>query len=203
MKTCTKCKIEKELTEFSKDKKGKDELYCKCKSCVKEYNKVYRENNKEKIKLIDKEYYKNNSEKLKNNRKEYYINNKEKHNEYSKEYMRKRLKSDLLFKLTANIRCLIKNSIKTKGYRKNTKTESILGCSFEEFKLHLESKFEHWMRWSNHGMYNGELNYGWDIDHILPCSSAKNEEEIIKLNHYTNLQPLCSHVNRYIKKVAY
>ena len=44
--------------------------------------------------------------------------------------------------------------------------------------------------WENYGLYNGELNYGWDIDHIIPISTAKTEEEIIKLNHYTNLQPL-------------
>ena len=53
------------------------------------------------------------------------------------------------------------------------------------------------------GLYNGELNYGWDIDHIIPTHIAKTEEELIGLNHYTNLQPLCSHINRNIKKGNY
>lgn len=48
--------------------------------------------------------------------------------------------------------------------------------------------------------HNGEKNYGWDIDHIQPLSEAKSKEEIIMLNHYTNLQPLCSKINRDIKK---
>ena len=61
-------------------------------------------------------------------------------------------------------------------------------------------KFESWMSWENRGLYNGELNYGWDIDHIVPLSSAKKEDDIIKLNHYSNLQPLCSKVNRDIKR---
>ena len=56
------------------------------------------------------------------------------------------------------------------------------------------------MNWDNQGLYNMELNYGWDLDHIIPLSSATTEEEIIKLNHYTNLQPLCSRVNRDIKR---
>ena len=56
------------------------------------------------------------------------------------------------------------------------------------------------MTWDNKGLYNGELNYGWDIDHIIPVSSAINEEGVIALNHHTNLQPLCSKVNRDIKK---
>jgi len=56
------------------------------------------------------------------------------------------------------------------------------------------------MNWDNHGLYNGKFNYGWDIDHIIPISSGKTEEDIFRLNHYTNLQPLCSKVNRDIKK---
>ena len=72
-------------------------------------------------------------------------------------------------------------------------------CSFEVLKLYLESKFETWMNWDNYGLYNGKLNYGWDIDHIIPLCSALKEEDVIKLNHYTNLQPLCSKVNRDIK----
>ena len=56
------------------------------------------------------------------------------------------------------------------------------------------------MTWENYGLYNGELNYGWDIDHIIPISSAKSDIEIIKLNHFSNLQPLCSKINRVIKR---
>jgi hypothetical protein len=56
------------------------------------------------------------------------------------------------------------------------------------------------MTWENRGLYNGELNYGWDIDHIIPLDTAETIQDIIRLNHYTNLQPLCSKVNRDIKK---
>ena len=66
---------------------------------------------------------------------------------------------------------------------KSNKTESILGCSFEEFKSYIESKFDEKMSWENHGTY-------WHIDHITPISWAECEEDVYLLNHYTNLQPL-------------
>ena len=56
------------------------------------------------------------------------------------------------------------------------------------------------MNWDNYGKYNGCPNFGWDIDHITPLSTAMTEDDMIKLNHYTNLQPLCSYINRIIKK---
>ena len=56
------------------------------------------------------------------------------------------------------------------------------------------------MSWENQGLYNGTLYYGWDLDHIIPISSAVTEADIIRLNHYTNFQPLCGFNNRYIKK---
>ena len=42
MKTCTKCKIEKEFSEFYKDKKGKDGLHTQCKPCNDGQKKIYR-----------------------------------------------------------------------------------------------------------------------------------------------------------------
>ena len=112
---------------------------------------------------------------------------------------RERRANDSLYKLRCNTRHSIREAIKRNNFNKKSKTSDILGCSFNDFKLYLESKFEPWMNWNNYGKYNGELNYGWDIDHIIPVSSAVNEEEIIKLNHYTNLQPLCSRINRDVK----
>lgn len=157
--------------------------------------KNWRVTNPEKSKEKNKNNYTNNKINRLISSKKYQEKNKTKINLKNKN----RYHNDLIFKLTKNFRNLIGKSIRKKGYNKNSKTEIILGCTFEEFKQHLESKFEPWMRWDNHRLYNGELNYGWDIDHIVPSSSAVIEDEIIKLNHYTNLQPLCSKVNRDIK----
>jgi hypothetical protein len=78
---------------------------------------------------------------------------------------------------------LIKNSIKRGFTEKSKRTQEILGCSFEDFKLHLESQFDENMNWENQGSY-------WHMDHIIPISSAETKEEVYRLNHYTNFQPL-------------
>ncbi len=56
------------------------------------------------------------------------------------------------------------------------------------------------MSWENYGKYNGDFDHGWDIDHIIPISSTKTEINLLELNNYKNLQPLCSKVNRDIKR---
>ena len=232
-KICAKCGIEKELIEFPKDKNKKDGHTSSCKNCKKEYrdsNKElisligkryrdknrdselvrqanYRRENRESIRKKDRERYRLNPDKSKEYHSLWVIYNKDsvrKYNRYyNKIYKKTRSEKDPLFKLSLCIRDLIRRSINSKGFSKKSKTSSILGCSFEDFKSYIESKFEPWMTWENKGLYNGELNYGWDLDHIIPISSAKSEDELIKLNHYLNFQPLCSKTNRYIKKDNY
>ena len=173
------------------------------KEYFKEKNDDYTLNKKESISERKKRYYSANKEKLCNYKRNYYIDNKEKVNKGSVKRVNSKKAQNSVFKLKCNIRGLINSSIKLFGYRKMSKTQDILGCSFDEFKLYLESKFEPWMNWSNHGNWNGspmEINSAWDIDHIVPMSSAKTEEEVMKLNHYTNFQPLCSYTNRHIKR---
>jgi hypothetical protein len=240
MKICFKCNVEKSLVEFSKNKATQDGLCINCKSCQKEYGKHYRENNREKLRILDKKYKENNKEKIREKEKLYRENNpekfKEKHKKYYQankekisektrtwyaantermaEYRRKineakgilprevkgrdpekvRLKAirkrksrmgrDPLFRTRAYIRTSIWNSLSNSGYGKNSKTSDILGCTFEEFYAHIESQFLEGMNWGNRAE--------WHIDHIVPISFACTEEEVILLNHYSNLRPLWS-----------
>jgi hypothetical protein len=169
----------------------KDELLSK--------KKIYYQENKDIIKEKKKQYRENNKEHIKEIRKQYRLKNREKIAKQKKNYQEKLLSTDI-GKLKHNIRQAIRRSLISKGYKKKFSSEQVLGCSIEEFKIYLESKFESWMNWDNKGQYNGTPNYGWDVDHITPLSSAKTEEELLKLNHFSNLQPLCSYVNRDIKK---
>lgn len=201
----------KKYVENNKDeiKKYKKKYYISNKELIIDRSKQWMINNPDSYKNIQNKY--NNKESSKINRRRYY---NEKYDYYlikSKEYKennkdklnelhRDRYKSDNLYRLRILLRNSIYKSLRNKGFVKESKSEEILGCSFEYIKKHLELNFEPWMTWDNYGLYNGDFNYGWDIDHIIPLSSAKTEEDLIKLNHYTNLQPLCSKINRDIKR---
>jgi len=195
-KMCKKCLTEKSLEQFYKNKKIKSGYESKCKDCTRNHSNNYYYENIENCKNSMKKWSDKNKKYLSLYKKEYKKNNKSVINKWHN----KKWNEDNLYRLTFSIRNSIRESIVNSGYTKKLKTNDILGCSFEDFKLYIESKFEPWMTWNNRGLYNGEFNFGWDIDHIIPISSSKTEEDIIKLNHYTNLQPLCSKVNRDIKK---
>ena len=258
VKICTKCKIEKELSEFIKDKTYKDGLKRQCKSCGNEYNKEYRQANKEKLKEYRKEYrksnkeyykeyhkeyrqankeelkerskehrqdnkeyykeyrkeyYQANKERTKEKYKEYRQDNKERIKEYHKEYrqdnkekikeyrqdnkertneqkkerVRERRKTEPLFKMKCNLRGRTWKAFKNKGYSKTSRTREMLGVDWEVAKAHIERQFTKGMNWDNYGE--------WHIDHIIPLASANNKEELMKLCHYSNLQPLWAEDN--------
>ena len=192
-------------TEYRKNnrqkyKKSNQKYYENNKELMQERNKIYAENNKEKIKRKSKKWYENNKERAKEVQTEYRKNNIERLRKRDNEYLRNKREVNPLFKLCSNIRSYIRSSIIKGGYSKKSRSFEILGCSYKEFKKQIESNWEDWMNWDNYGKYNGVENYGWDLDHIVPLSSAKCEEDILKLNHHTNIQPLCSYVNRCIKR---
>ena len=211
-KRCTKCDniFPATRTFFSKQKRG---LYgygawcCNCK-------KAYYVKNKKHIAKLRKLNYINNKEKANKQNNEWYVKNKEKRLKQIYDYREKnedkvkiwnekgnkihvqrtkeRRKTDPVFKLKNTISNLIRRSLKVKNVTKKNKSASILGCTIEEFKIYIESLFEPWMNWANYGPCKPELGRTWNFDHIIPSNSAKTEEEVIKLNHYTNLRPLDS-----------
>lgn len=92
--------------------------------------------------------------------------------------------------LVKRVRSSISVSFSKKKYSKKSKTYKILGCLWEEFKIHLENN-----------PYNFKISdEDIEFDHIIPISRAETEEEVIALNHYTNFQLLPKFYNRWIKR---
>ena len=186
MTKCRKCNKSENLIINKFKKSGYESL---CKECCiiqqqSEHNKnIYNEwygnnrdrlikksiENREKRRMVPKRVLLTEYEKLQN-KKDSYKRNKEKR------------KLNTLYKLSDSVSNLIRCSINRGGYKKKSRSEDILGCSYIEFKNYIESKFEEEMSWSNYG--------DWHIDHIIPISWGKSEKEIYDLNNYKNLQPL-------------
>lgn len=108
--------------------------------------------------------------------------NKARTSAYALKRYHEKYKHDPLWNLKMRLRCRIRESLEFTGFKKKTKTEDILGCTYSFFKNYLEQRFLPGMSWENRNL--------WHIDHVVPLASAKTEKEIIKLNHYTNLRPL-------------
>ena len=154
MKKCSRCLIEKNENEFYKKANNKKTgLEPSCIECKKKYNLI----TKEKRAIIQKLYYNNNRDKV---------------NKYRNSYHKQRKTLDKKFKLQYNVSSLIRNSLKCKGYKKNSKTTQLLGTSISEFLKYLGPK----------------PTQSCQLDHICPCAQAQNEEELIKLQHYTNFR---------------
>ena len=162
------------------------------------YQRTYRNKNKETCSKCETNYrntpeakikaaarYKKwkdlNKQKAAEYQKQYKKENKETIKQYIKEYKQKRLNEDVLFKIQAKLRNAVYQAFKRIGKNKPTKTEHLLGCSWEEAKAYFESLFQQGMSWSNHGE--------WHIDHIRPVSSF-DPSELEQINHISNLQPL-------------
>jgi hypothetical protein len=201
-KICGKCNIEKEISEFSKDKSKKDGLGTLCKDCKSKYHKdyykinssfikqhqtIYRIKNKEVINLKQIQYRK----RFPNSWYKWFEKNKLYRKNYMNAYYKVRRKNDIIFKLSGDIRTRINEALKEN--LKSKRTLDLLGCSVEFLKKHLESQFKPGMTWDNHTIH------GWHIDHIKPCTKfdLNKVEEQKKCFHYSNLQPLWAKENLY------
>lgn len=169
LKQCYKCKEIKELQEFVRHK---DKSFGRDATCIMCNRKRVRE------------WVEVNKEKARETKKKWSEVNKEKTNERSKKYYKTKVSKDPFMKFKWYVRTHIRRSFKrvnsTKS--KNDTSVDILGMSIEQFHTHIEKQFTKGMTLANYGE--------WHLDHIVPISYANNEEEVLKLCHYSNYQPL-------------
>jgi hypothetical protein len=153
----------------------------------KERLKVYRQDEKfrEKNNTKRREYYKNNLEKERLRTKEYYHLNKEILRRKSDEWKKNKMREDGFYRMKKNLRDRIRLYLIDES--KSKRTKDIVGLDKTEFKDYIQSKFSEGMTWENYGK--------WHLDHITPLCLAKDNNEALLLNHYTNLQPLWAEDN--------
>jgi hypothetical protein len=193
-KTCSKCNFEKSLDQFYKDKGGRLGVRSICKPCDVKRRVQFRKNNleqerrsarlrydSEKARDDRHKFNERNPGKFAEYRRKHFVNNKEKILKRTREWDKKRRNADPVYRLRRSTSNLISCYIKRHGYKKDSVAVEILGCEWSFFKEYIENQFLSGMSWDNYGE--------WHIDHIIPASSANSEEELKKLNHYSNLRP--------------
>jgi len=181
MKECRSCNEVKSFDGFYKDKRNKDGVRVYCKDCTKEKAR------KGYVKDIDKQrerslkYYHKNEKVIKEKRKKYKSTKEFK--THQRLYQKEKYANDPEFKLGILIRGFCRRVTDAVKEQKELHSLEYLGCSLDEFKLHIESLWVEGMSWANHG--------DWHIDHKVPLDYfVKNSDDPWEANHYTNLQPL-------------
>jgi hypothetical protein len=204
LKQCPRCLKPKELSEFNIDNRASDFLQTYCKKHLKEYrektenkarqkkyDKIYYIKYKEEKSQYNKEWRDKNKEKCVNKSKLRYLKDKKGIIKKNTEYAKNRLKIDINFKILCNLRSRINNSLK--GFNKSLNTMFLIGCEIDYLMYHIQEQFTKGMSWDNYGKGKGK----WNIDHIKPCSKfdLSKESEQRKCFHYSNLQPLWAEDN--------
>lgn len=179
MKVCYKCKIEKELNDFSKDKTRKDGFSNRCKKC----QRIYILENKDTLKKYYKNYYSIEENLLK--RRAQQRARKLQRLKYQKD----KIKNDINFKIARRLRGRLHKVLN--GRYKSGSAVNDLGCTLNYLKKYFDDMFSDGMTWSNYGE--------WHIDHIRPLCSfdLTDREQFLEACNYKNLQPLWAKDNLY------
>lgn len=111
--------------------------------------------------------------------------------EWMRNYMAQRRKEDLNYNIGNRLRSRIAHAVRGSGVRKALKTCELVGCSLEQLRKWLESKFTEGMNWDKF------LSQEIHIDHAKPVDSfdLSDPDQQKVCFHFTNLQPLWARDN--------
>jgi len=208
LKSCSRCKKEKPLSDFYTCKDGR--VLSHCKECGRARALRWYSENTEKAHLAMAAWVAKNPEGRKRIANKSAKKRRDADLEAARAYGRLQAKKHKLnrwayrakqrqenpeYNLINNLRCRI--YVALKGANKSDTTKSLLGCSVAELKLHLSAQFKPGMTWENYGPV-------WHVDHIKPCAKfdLSRSDEQKKCFHFSNLQPLFA-VENIRKGAAY
>lgn len=94
-------------------------------------------------------------------------------------------------KLASRIRTYLGNVLKKRVGAKAESFWSLVGCTPDELKAHLESQFKPGMSWDNW------TKDGWHIDHVRPLASfdLTIKDQRLQACHFSNLKPEWADIN--------
>lgn len=195
------CKYVEEIKEYKKQYRKNNADF------IAQGQKIYRKNNEEKLLELSKEYYRKNREKLIAKSSQNYQANKEKNRLHKNKYFRDRWANDPGYRLRKILSSHVNHYLSRNGSSKlNESCMNYFSYSQWELVRHLESQFEPWMTWKNHGKYdqkkwndNDISTWKWQLDHIIPQSdlpfTSMSDDNFNKCWALSNLRPLSAKEN--------
>ena len=190
---------QREWTKKNRDKKREqDRKYREAnREKVRATHKAWRDKNQERINEQQREKYKENPQVFSDRAKRYRETHKEQVKESNKryrqenkqkrtDYERIRRQTDPIYRFRTSFRCLISGYLRKKGYNGGKNVWEVVGCDFDTFLEYIQKQFEEGMTIENYGHSKG----CWNVDHIVPIYNAKTDEDLERLNHYSNLRPM-------------
>ena len=182
---CRDCLVEKEENLFDLNPRTLTGRSYQCKDCRSLYNKrrLFAKTGREaRVPLTKEERRKRQTEAARVYRAEH----REEVNRRAREGNKARRKVDPGFAIKTQLTNRLGDAVRN-GQKAGSGVRD-LGCTIEELKAHLESKFQPGMTWDNRGHGYGK----WNIDHIMPLAAfdLTNRQHVVLACHYLNLQPL-------------
>lgn len=101
--------------------------------------------------------------------------------------LRKRLRENPAHAMAGRLSRLMAFALQEIGELKTSGTFEMLGYSPDDLRVHIERQFLRGMSWEN--------RKEWQLDHIVPISSAETIDDVVALNQLSNLRPLWSAEN--------
>ena len=149
---------------YEENKEKKKEATKKWVEENPEYRKKWKEENKERVKEYNKKWVEENPEYKQKWREE----NRERVRESKRNWEKEKYHTDPCYKLRTLTSKMVRQSLK-EGKGGESMLPYVDWNSYKELKEHLESQFEDWMTWENHGVWH-PTEKRWHIDHIKPQS---------------------------------
>jgi hypothetical protein len=168
---------------------------------IKKRSRQWEQDHPDLVKKRSRTYYKKNRDKITKQR------SRPERVTQRREYKKIKYKNNEQYKLRMDLSIAINKGLKRRGGSKDGYScLGAIGYSIADLKTHLESLFEPWMNWNNHGVYNpktwddnDQSTWVWQIDHII--SHAKFKYKTIKDDEFkrcwalSNLRPYSAKQN--------
>ena len=176
IKICLHCN-----TEFVPLKGHKNYCSKECYQKSDRYKELDKKRNQKPKRIEDR---KKQAQKFESKQQQLEYQRSDKYKAYYRKRQKERRKIDVVWRLKTNMRARLGAFIKASNIKKTNTTFKMVGCTPEFLKEYLEKLFKPGMTWKNHSLK------GWHVDHIKALDKAKTPEDVEKLMHYTNLQPM-------------